>query len=203
MRFTLLILLLSACSVAGASDVQEPLQLPSQKTKEAVHKLGQAPSMVSKGLETLRAVARAKLQKSADERPAVKNGADDLLVPVKEVGQPEAARFSPDGKRDPFRPATMRTGPVSRPLRQNISPLERFELGQLKVVGVVWDIKEPRAMIEDSEGLGYIVKVGTPMGVNEGKVKAIGHNAIVIEEFYVDSHGARKKREVNMRLATE
>jgi type IV pilus assembly protein PilP len=81
--------------------------------------------------------------------------------------------------------------------------LERYDLGQLKLVGVVWHVKEPSAMIEDSVGLGYIVKVGTPIGANDGKVRAINPNEIIIEETYVDLLGAKKKREVNIRLSVE
>jgi Tfp pilus assembly protein PilP len=200
--FTLLIVI-SELSLVGVPAAQEAVQTPAQKSKEAVDKLGQVPSLISKGIETLKGAVDSKLQRAVGNKtaPPATDG-DDLTIPAKKVEQPEPARFSAHGKRDPFRPATMKAGSVSRPRRENLSPLERFDLGQLKVVGVVWNIKEPRAMIEDSAGLGYIVKVGTPIGVNEGKVKGIGRSEIVIEEFYEDNYGARKKREVNMRLAT-
>jgi type IV pilus assembly protein PilP len=81
--------------------------------------------------------------------------------------------------------------------------LERYDLGQLRLVGVVWHIKEPSAMVEDPVGLGYIVKVGTPMGTNDGKVKTIKPNEIIVEETYVDLFGAKKKREVNIKLSVE
>ena len=70
-------------------------------------------------------------------------------------------------------------------------------------MGVVWYIKEPTAMIEDSVGLGYIVKVGTPICANDGKVRAIQPSEIVIEETDVDLYGAKKKREVNIKLSVE
>jgi hypothetical protein len=73
------------------------------------------------------------------------------------------------------------------------SPLERFDIGQLRIVGIVWDIKEPRAIIEDSAGLGYTVKVGTPIGSNDGRVKVIRRDQIVVEEVYEDAYGVRKK----------
>jgi type IV pilus assembly protein PilP len=190
----------------GVPAAEETLQTPSQKTKEAVDKLGQAPSAVSKAIGILKGAVDSKLQGVIGSKsvPREKRNGDDLTIPEKKKEEPESPRFSPQGKRDPFRPVTMTARRVShRPPRENLSPLERFDLGQLKLVGVVWDIEEPRAMIEDSAGLGYVVKVGTPMGVNEGKVKAIGHSEIVVEEFYEDNHGARKKRDVNMKLATE
>ena len=97
---------------------------------------------------------------------------------------------------------TLRTKTPPR-ARENLSPLEHFDLGQLKIVGIIWDAKEPRAMIEDTARLGYIVKVGTPIGNNDGTVKAIGRSEVIVEEFYEDSSGAKRKRDVSMRLSTE
>jgi type IV pilus assembly protein PilP len=104
--------------------------------------------------------------------------------------------------RDPFRPMTLKSNGPSRS-RENLSPLERFDIGQLRIVGIVWDVKEPRAIIEDSAGLGYTVKVGTPIGSNDGRVKVIRRDQIIIEEVYEDAYGARKKRDIAMRLSTE
>jgi type IV pilus assembly protein PilP len=87
--------------------------------------------------------------------------------------------------------------------RETLSPLERYELGQLRLVGVVWHVKEPSAMIEDSAGLGYVVKVGTPIGPNDGKIKAIKPDLIIVEETYVDRLGGKKRREVNIKLFVE
>jgi type IV pilus assembly protein PilP len=81
--------------------------------------------------------------------------------------------------------------------------LERYDLGQLKLVGIIWNLKEPTAMVEDSVGLGYVVKVGTPIGAGDGTVKAIKQNEIVIEEFFVDLYGVKKRREVSMRVSVE
>ena len=107
-----------------------------------------------------------------------------------------------EGGRDPFRPMTLRTK-VNTRARENLSPLERLDLSQLKVVGIIWDIKEPRAMVEDTAGLGYVVKVGTPIGSNDGTVKAIHRNQVIVEESTADIYGVRRKRDVNMKLATE
>jgi len=65
------------------------------------------------------------------------------------------------------------------------------------------DAKDPRAMVEDSAGLGYVVRIGTPIGPNEGKIKDIKAGEVVIEENYVDFYGARKSRQVSMRIVSE
>jgi type IV pilus assembly protein PilP len=103
-------------------------------------------------------------------------------------------------RRDPFRPLTL-AAPTNVRRRENLSPLERYEIGQLKLVGIIWDIKTPTALIEDTSGLGYTVRVGTPIGVNDGKVKAIRRSELVVEEFQVGADGARKSREVLIKLS--
>lgn len=112
------------------------------------------------------------------------------------------SRYSAAGKRDPFQPIALKPKASQRP-RENLSPLERYEIGQLKLVGIVWDIQEPRAMVEDSAGLGFIIKVGTPIGPNDGKVKAISPMEVFIEEVHTDFYGERRNREIGMKLAPE
>jgi type IV pilus assembly protein PilP len=120
----------------------------------------------------------------------------------KNVEPPPTPRLSGPGRRDPFRPFTSTTRAGIR-RRDNLTPLERYELGQLKLVGIIWDVKDPNAIVEDSAGLGYIVRVGTPIGANDGKVKLIKPGEIVVEETHVDIYGARKRREVSMQLHLE
>ena len=186
----------------GFTRAQEKLETPSQKTKEAVDKLLRAPSAVSQSLQNLGNAAKAKFQDAVTETESMKPNSDGSTPAEQKSDAQSRGNFSTVGKRDPFRPFTLSTRTNSRP-RENLSPLERYELGQLRLVGVVWHVKEPTAMIEDSVGLGYIVKVGTPIGANEGKVRAIKPSEIVIEETYVDLYGAKKKREVNIKLSVE
>lgn len=172
--------------------------LPSQKTKEAVDKFNQTPSTIGQKIDDLKAALSDKLGKGA-ARP-VSTGADPFAAPEK-TERADTPQYSPMGKRDPFQ-APMKSQAKRRP-RENLSPLERYEIGQLNLVGVVWDIKDPRAMVEDSSGLGYIVRVGTPIGPNEGKIKQIKPAEVVIEENFIDFYGARKNREVSMRIVSE
>jgi len=193
-----------ACVLGFPHDsvAQEEKETPSQKTKEAVEKFKKAPAAAVEKLEALKEAGKAKLQATLAPKPAEKKEDDSLTVPKKQSGPAEQPRFSAAGLRDPFRPLALKARTTSRP-RENLSPLEKYELGQLKLVAVIWDVKDPRAMVEDSVGLGYSVKVGTPIGPNEGKVKAINPGEIVIVEIFTDFFGARKTREVTMNLPAE
>jgi Tfp pilus assembly protein PilP len=186
---------------AGALAAEEAIQTPSGQMKEAVDKFNKAPATIGKSLQGLTDAAKSKLMGSKAKADS-KVEPVDLDLPQKTSEAPAAVPALKGNSRDPFRPMTMRTRVNSRP-RENLSPLERFDLGQLKIVGIVWDIREPRAMIEDAAGLGYVVKIGTPIGSNDGKVKAIRRDHVIVEEISEDAYGARKRRDVSMKLLTE
>ena len=186
----------------------QELQTPSQKAKEAIEKFSQTPAVVGKKLQDLTDTARAKVQEALGEKrePDGKSESRNLGLAQQKTESSPTARVTPKGTRDPFRPATLQTRTTSHP-REHLSPLERIEWGQINLVGIVWDAKEPRALVEVPEqgdkSRGYIVKLGTPIGTNEGKVKAITRNEMIVEEFFTDFYGAQKKREVSKRLPTE
>jgi len=197
-RFVGLIFFLFLCGVVAA---QERVGAPAQKTKDGLEKVPSVPRPVVKTVPDNNGAAKDKPGRPMREEESVKTESEAAADAPKDPAS--APRISTPGKRDPFRPFTLNVRGGSARRRENLSPLERYELGQLKLVGVIWDVKEPNAMVEDSAGLGYRIKVGTPIGSNEGKVKAIQRDGIVVEEFQVDLYGAKNKREVKIRLLPE
>jgi len=110
------------------------------------------------------------------------------------------AAYDPAGRRDPFRPPRANQTTSAGEVR---SPLQRYDLGQLKLVAVIYQAQEPRAVVEDDAGLGYIVKVGTSIGANGGAVKAIEQGKLRVQEESIDFYGDRQTSEVVMELATD
>jgi len=189
---------------AATFSAEEPSRTPSEKMKEAVDKFNKAPATIGQSLQGLKDAATAKLKQTlgGSTKPVANGEPADLIVPQKTSETPAPTRAVKEGDRDPFRSPLM-PKKINTSVRENLSPLERVDLGQLKIVGIVWSIKEPRAMIEDTAGLGYVVRVGTPVGNNDGTVKAIQRDQIIVEEYFADAYGARKKHDVSMRLSTE
>jgi type IV pilus assembly protein PilP len=201
---------LAACalvlfSVASRVQAQNSDRVGSGKAQESNQKTGDAAPAAGKTSQQIKdstpaqPASRFRKQEIKTEEPTERV---DLNTPIKSAVPKIDARTLKDDSRDPFRPATLRKKVIARP-RENLSPLERFELNQLKIVGIVWDMNEPRAMVEDGAGLGYTIKHGAPIGANDGVVKTIHRNEIIVEEYYYDVYGARKKREVSMKLSTE
>jgi len=186
--------------LSGVIAAQEKVQAPAQQGRDGGEKQPSASRAIVKTAPEVGA-AKSKPGVPARDEESVKSKGE--AAADTEKSPTTAPRVSAPGKRDPFRPFTLNARGSSARRRENLSPLERYELGQLKLVGVIWDMKEPNAMVEDAAGLGYRVKVGTPIGSNEGKVKTILQDGIVVEEFQVDLYGAKNKREVKIRLSPE
>jgi type IV pilus assembly protein PilP len=109
--------------------------------------------------------------------------------------------YDPTDKRDPFQPFIAIQTPL-RPTDEEIplTPLQKYDLSQLKLVAILVGTGEDRAMVEDSEGKGYILKKGVYVGRNFGKVKAVLKDRVIIEERYKDYTGKVKEKEIVLRL---
>ncbi len=98
-------------------------------------------------------------------------------------------------KRDPFKPFLQKEEPV-RPKGVPETPLLKFDISQLRLVAIVVGVEGNRAMLEDPEGRGYIVKEGDYVGRRYGQVKKIMVDRVLIEETYKDALGRIQKRQV-------
>jgi len=117
-------------------------------------------------------------------------------------GVPEALpAYNPAGRRDPFRPFILDLRP--EPRTQQMTPLQRFEVGQLTVSATVWEISPPRALLEDGTGMGYIVTLGTPIGRNGGIITAIEPERVVVEERVLDFYGKEQVNRIVMETPKE
>lgn len=118
-------------------------------------------------------------------------------------GKPSpAAVYDPAGKRDPFLTFLRVEKREDRPDLAALPPLQRYELGELRFVGVIWGSDQTRALVEDSEGKGYTVMIGTNIGREGGVVTKITNEEIFVREQFRDYTGAKVERENSLKLQT-
>lgn len=129
--------------------------------------------------------------------------AEQQAAPSTAQLEAETPGYLPEGKRDPFRPFTLDLRRRAQPAPGETTPLQRYDLGQLKVVGTLWQGNPPRAMIEDAAGMGYIVTLGTPVGPNGGVVAAIEPRRVIVEEKVIDFYGNEQVNRVVMEIPSE
>jgi len=125
-----------------------------------------------------------------------------------ELTPAEKYTYDPKGKPDPFRPlivekteaAPVKAKPSAEAALEAATPLERVDLGQLKLVAVIWNISDPKGMVEDDAGKGYILSIGTLIGKNRGQVTQINSSGVQVTEKFEDSTGRFKSRQVTLKL---
>jgi len=115
-----------------------------------------------------------------------------------ETPPPTEYSYEPQGRRDPFAPIIVQAEQKGR--GANLSPLERYDLSQFKMTGVVWGGYGYNAMIEGPDGKGYFIKVGTILGPNKGVVKKITQQSMVVEEKYKTFSGETERKEIVIEL---
>jgi len=116
--------------------------------------------------------------------------------------------YNPEGKLDPFaslykeKPITVSiTGQtlIQEP-RRPLTPLEKVDLSQLKLVAIIRALSGNIALVEEASGKGYVIKKGTYIGTRSGKVGKILPDRIIVEEESQDFSGKVSVREIEVKL---
>ena len=115
--------------------------------------------------------------------------------------------YNPRGKLDPFAPL-IKEKPVALAVKHRkavrhklLTPLEKLDLSQLKLVAILRAQSGNKALVEEDSGKGYIIKKGTYIGTNAGRVLDILPDKIIIEEEVEDIYGkiSVRKKEIELK----
>ncbi|WP_300669779.1 pilus assembly protein PilP [Desulfoluna sp.] len=180
----------SGCDTADeATRSQDPVKTfkVSKKETEAEDAKPQ-PDLVGPTPIVIPAVGEVPLGEPEAAQPEVlsEKASDEMLY--------GKSSYDPAGRVDPFEPlyakgrggTSVVTGDSRPTVRQSrisrLTPLEKLDIGQLKLVGIVSMSGRSMAMVQETGGKGYVVRKGTYMGVNSGQVVEIARDRLVIEE---------------------
>ena len=100
--------------------------------------------------------------------------------------------YNPEGKIDPFAPLfreeklIARDGEAMGMGKAGIcilhTPLQKADLSQLKLTGIIRASSGHRAMVEEASGRGYVVEKGAFIGTNCGRVVRILKDMVIVNE---------------------
>ena len=91
--------------------------------------------------------------------------------------------YSSEHRRDPFRPVKQKVNHGAPSEHRNKEALESFPLDSLRMVGTVRRNNTLWALVAANNGNIYRVTVGNHMGQNYGKIQAITHQSIRLQEM--------------------
>jgi len=112
---------------------------------------------------------------------------------------PLAPSYDPRGRRDPFRPLV-----VARVSTRPKTGLASLDPTDLKLTGIVWDQRGYYALVEASNGLGYVIRLNDVIG-DEARVTKITPEGMTLQlETRAEFPGEKaQKRLVEIRLRKE
>ncbi len=118
---------------------------------------------------------------------------------TKEPEKEEVYAYNSSAKPDPFKPFLQLT-PLRSASRAPLTPLQKFEISQLKLVAILSSPEGTVGMVEDATGKGYFVKKGTLIGKNDGRVSKLLADRVIVEEVFLDVFGQKKVSEASLSL---
>jgi len=109
--------------------------------------------------------------------------------------------YDPTGKRDPFRPFNLKVEKKSEVPPEELTPLQRYNLSQLKLTAIIYDSEKGTgiAMVEAPDKKGYNIIVGSEIG--GGRVVRITETDVQVEMSYEDFYGNTEKRIETLKIA--
>jgi len=112
--------------------------------------------------------------------------------------------YNSENWSDPFVPFLRATEAKQRekPPEKPLVGMQRFEPGQLNLVGVVQTGAGYVAMVEDPTGKGYTIQEGMMLG-RYGRVTGIAADRIIVTQHIPDPLGKVRKSIVTMELPTK
>ena len=142
-------------------------------------------------LQVAKLVPSSKTDKSDKSIPPSET---DMEILLKKLA-PKPFKYRPQGKVDPFLPLIAKkkktipskSDTVQKAIRKKrtriLTLLEKFDLSQLKLTAVLRTSKNAVAIVEETSGRGFVVKTGTRIGLNSGRVVDILMDRIIIQEI--------------------
>jgi len=197
-----LLVLITGCQ-DKAGEVEKTSTVVSQKISTEMQKVTPQPPEIKEALsESQEGTVETKtMTKSAAEKFDTQS-----LIPDLALGYDSKDRidpFVPLVKEEPVvvekkELVEARKGGVIE--KRTKTPLEKIELDQLELKAIIIAPSGNKALVEESTGKGYIIRKGTYIGRNDGKVLKILKDKVVVEEMTENSEGKMTVKEKEIKL---
>ncbi|MBK7844694.1 MAG: pilus assembly protein PilP [Bdellovibrionales bacterium] len=90
--------------------------------------------------------------------------------------------YDPKNRKDPFKPYVEIDSIDQGEMQGPLLPLQRFDLNEIHLVGIIWDVGSPRAMFLDPTNTVHIIGKNERIGRNNGYIAMIREGEVVIVE---------------------
>ena len=164
--------------------------VPTQQVREVKNNAGK-PEIKSQNLEK---TPKSKPKEPSKLDPSRKTSLSAVQDNNLEFEQEGEFSYDPSGLRDPFKPffageVEIETTAGEEVRTLELEELQKFNLNELKIVGMIWNVKKPKVILLDPKGKTHTVKKNSKVGNNNGYVGFVREGEMVVVEKLVDEDG--------------
>lgn len=113
----------------------------------------------------------------------------------------EDISYSPSDRRDPFLPYINPELRLAMSPDIPLEPLQKFALGELKLIGIIWDVGRPKALIAEPTGKSHIIIENSKIGTERGYVAAIREGEVIVVEPLISPEGLKSFQTKILKLS--
>ena len=199
-----------AVNASRARSVDEPVVV--RKKIEARNK--EAPDSIKETeirntLKTSTPALRADIAQSR-KNEAIDTEVDEFVVAANKFSDSKNFKYNPKGKVDPFEPLFKTTAKKEDKITFTPKPppgghipgdLEKIDLSQLKLTGIVISSTKNLGLVQEASGKGHIIYKGTRIGTRGGRVSDILKDKVVVKETLENTRGniVVQKKELKLK----
>jgi Tfp pilus assembly protein PilP len=84
--------------------------------------------------------------------------------------------------------------------KKGTTPLEKIDLSQLKLTGIILAVSGNKALVREVTGRGHVISEGTPIGTHGGRVAGVLKDKVIVKERMKDLTGRFFFQETELKL---
>ena len=111
--------------------------------------------------------------------------------------------YEPKDRRDPFTSLVEVKAAGSPKALKGASPIESFDVEEIKLIAVAWDRQQAYAMVTLPDKKSFTIRKGMTLGIYGGKVTDITPDSVTITEKVKDYRGQIKTKDTILKLRKE
>lgn len=140
---------------------------------------------------------------SAPSTPLARQGQPVTSVPATPSADTvgDVYSYDPKSRRDPFQSMVQKLKTAQR--LSELPPLQRVEISDMKLLGIIWGGYGYYGLIQTPDGKGYTVKEGMLLGAHNGVIKSISDKRVLVSEPITEVTGKTSTREIEILLRTK
>lgn len=122
----------------------------------------------------------AAAQTADEPREKIALGSEGKSI-QEELPPKDTYTYIPGERRDPF-VSLIKGGGQTEETQDELTPLQKVDVSEVKLVGIMKDPQGNMALIQTMDGKGYFLREGIQIGKNEGVVEKILEDKVVVKE---------------------